>query len=185
MRALSGRRTSQSFALLGRSCGTLGDMNKPVALTTYFALWAIAVGGIIYWMLSSGYSLLVAVACAYLLFVFVNGSIAYRAHVWRLRSEGKKPLPYFRYLLFPLGISKLREEAPRSTHLLVGVVTLVTGVFFVYCGIALAFDAEWSRIPSPLLVVTLCLVPGSIGVTLLYAAWRLFAFRGRSQSNVT
>lgn len=160
-------------------------MNKPVALTVYLALWAVAVGGIIHWMHGSGYSLLIAVACAYLLFVVVNGSIAYRVHVLRNRSEGKQPQPYLRYLFLPPGITKLKEEAPGSAHRLVGVVALVAGVFFVFCAIALAFDAEWSRIPNPALAVALCLIPGSIGVTLLYTAWRLFAFRGKSQDNVT
>ena len=156
-----------------------------MALTMYIALWAVAVGGIIYWMRSSGYSLLVAVTCAYFLSVFVNNSITYIGHVRRFRSEGKKPIRYFRYLLFPGDISKLKEEAPRSIHLLVGIVALVAGLLFVFCGIALAFDAEWSRITNPFMAVALCFIPGGIGVVLLYTAWRLFAFRGRSQSNVT
>jgi hypothetical protein len=159
-------------------------MNKPVALVAYLVFWAALAGGIIYCVIEAGYPLWVAVVSAYLLFVFLNGSLAYKSRAQRLRLEGKAPPPYLQYLFFPTGIPKLKDEAPRSTHMFVGVVAALTGVFFVFCGVALAFDAEWSRIQRPVLVAAICMVPTSIGAAFLYLAWRLFAFRKRSTNDV-
>ena len=123
------------------------------------------------------YPLWAAVAAAYLLFLFLNGSLAYRSVSRRLTIEGKKPPPYLQYIFLPTGIPKFKEEAPRSTHVFVGVAALVTGAFFVFCGVALAFDAEWSRIAHPFVPAAICLFLAGIGAAFLYVAWRLFAFR--------
>ncbi len=148
----------------------------PLALAAYLALWAAIAGGIIYGTVRAGYPVWTAVASAFLLFVFVNGSLAYRARVRQLSLEGKAPPRYFQYVFFPQGLPKLKQEAPRSTHLLVGIAAALTGVFFVFCGVALAFDAEWSRISQPLLAVAICIVLASIGTAFLYLSWRLLFF---------
>jgi hypothetical protein len=159
-------------------------MNKRLGLAAYLALWAAVAGGVIYGIVRAGYSTWVAVAGAFLLFVFVNGSLAYRARVRQLRIEGKEVPRYLQYLFFPQGLPKFKQEAPRSTHLLVGIAAAFTGTFFVFCGVALAFDAEWSRISQPLLVAAICIVLTSIGVAFLYLAWRLLSFGRRSPTNV-
>jgi hypothetical protein len=159
-------------------------MNKRLALALYLTVWAVVAGGLIYGVVRSGYSVWVAVASALMLFIFVNGSLAYRARVRQLKMEGGKPPPYLQYLFFPQGVPKHKEDAPRSTHLLVGGAAAVTGVFFVFCGVALAFDAEWSRISQPLLAVAICLVLAGIGIAFLYLAWRLLAFGRRCSANV-
>lgn len=165
---------------------TLGDMNKRMglALTAYLALWAAVAMGIIYGIIQAGYSAWVGVASAFLLFLFVNGSLAYRARARKLTLEGKKAPPYLQYLFFPRGLPKYKEEAPRSTHLLVGIAAALTGVFFLFCGVALAFDAEWSRIPNPILASSICLILVCVGALFLYLAWRLVAFGTRPRTNV-
>lgn len=154
------------------------------ALAAYVAFWAAVAGGVIYGIVRAGYSVWVAVASAFLLFLFVNGSLAYRVRVRQLRLEGKEPPPYLRYLFFPQGWPKYKEEAPKSAHFLVGIAAALTGLFFVFCGVALAFDAEWSRVSQPIVAISICLVLAGVGASFLYLAWRLIAFGRRSPTNV-
>jgi hypothetical protein len=151
-------------------------MKKRVALASYLVLWAALAGGVIYGIIAAGYSPWIAVGSAFLLFFILNGSLAYRAGVHRLRLEGKEPPPYLRYLFFPRGFPKYREAAPRFTHLLVDIAAALTGMFFIFCGVAVAFDADWSRIPNPMLPASICMVLAGIGALFLYLAWRLVAF---------
>jgi hypothetical protein len=155
------------------------------ALAAYLALWVAIAGGIIYGIVGAGYSAWVAVAFSFLLFVLVNGSLAYRARVRQLEREGKESPRYLQYLSFPQGYPKFKQEAPRSAHLLVGIAAALTGVFFVSCGVALAFDAEWSRISQPLLAAAICIILASFGVAFIYFAWRLLSFGGKPPANVT
>ena len=159
-------------------------MNKRLALASYIALWAAVVGGIIYGIVRTGYPTWVAVASAFLLFFFVNGSLAYRIRVRQLRLEGKVLPPYLQYLFFPRGSPKYKDEAPRFSHLLVGIAAALTGIFFTFCGVALAFEGQWSRIPNPILVAIFCAILVGMGAAFLYLAWRLFAFGMRPQKNV-
>jgi uncharacterized membrane protein len=156
-----------------------------LALAAYLALWAAVAGGIIYGVVRAGYSAWVAVASAFLLFFFVNGSLAYRARVQQLSLEGKDPPRYLHYLFFPQGPRMFKQEAPRSIHLLVSAAAALTGVFFVFCGIALAFDAKWSRISQPpLLAAAICIFLAAIGAAFLYLSWRLLPFGKKSPANV-
>ena len=155
-----------------------------LALVAYLALWAVIAGGIIYGVAQAGYSAWNAAAFAFLVFLFGNGSLGYIVRSRQLRLEGKEPPRYLHYLFFPQGVPKLKQEAPRSTHLLVGIAAALTGVFFVFCGVALAFDGDWSRISQPLLVATICIVLAIIGVAFLYLAWRLLSFGRKSPANV-
>jgi protein-S-isoprenylcysteine O-methyltransferase Ste14 len=118
------------------------------------------------------------------MFLFLNGSLAYIAKVRQLRSEGKEPPKYFQSIFFPQGRPKFKEAAPRSTHFLVGVAAAITGAFFVFCGIALAFEAQWSRISEPFIVAAICVALAGIGVAFLYLAWRLLAFGTKAPANV-
>ncbi len=152
-------------------------MNKQSALTLYLALWAALSAGVIFGMTQAGYPLWVAAVSAYFLFLFLNNSLAYWIRARQLKREGKEAPAYLRYILLPGGIPKFKEEAPRSTHVMVGVAAALIGAFLVFCGTALAFDGEWSRMPHPLMAATICLVVTGIGAALLYLAWRLFMFR--------
>ena len=151
-----------------------------LGLAAYLALWATIAAGIIYGIVRAGYPAWLAVASAFLLFVFVNGSLAYGARVRQLRLEGKEPPPrYLQYLFFPQGLPKRKAAADRATHLLVGIAATLTGAFLVLCGVALAFDAEWSRLTEPFFVAAVCIVVAGIGVAFLYLAWRILAFARR------
>jgi hypothetical protein len=160
------------------------DKRLGFALTAYFALWAVVAGGAMYGIVRAGYSVPVAVACAFLLFFFVNGSLAYRARSRQLTREGKEPPRYLQYLLLPQGLPKFNQEAPRSTHLIVGIAAALIGLFFVFCAFALAFDAEWSRISQRVLAAVICIILASMGVAFLYLAWRLLSFGSRSPVNI-
>jgi hypothetical protein len=122
----------------------------------------------------------VAVAFAFLLFVFLNGSLAYRARVRQFRLKGEEPPPYFQYLFFPQGFPRYKDEAPGSTHFLVGIAAALTGVFFVFCGVALALDAEWSRISYPIAAASFCVILAGMGALFLCLGWRI-VISGRRQ----
>jgi len=68
--------------------------------------------------------------------------------------------------------------------LLVGIAAALTGMFFLFCGIALAFDGEWSRISNPLLAASICIILVGLGALFVYLAWRLVAFGTRRPTNV-
>jgi len=157
------------------------DRRLGSALAAYLALWAAVAGGIIYAIVLAGYSAWLAVAFAFLLFVFVNGSLAYTARVRQFRLEGKEPPPYFRYLFFPQGFPRYKDEAPRLTHFLVGIAAALTGLIFVFFGVALAFDAEWSRISHPIAAAGFCVILAGMGALFLYLGWRL-VISGRRQA---
>jgi hypothetical protein len=161
-------------------------MNRRLALglAAYLVLWAAIAGGIIYGIVRAGYPGWVAVVSAFLLFAFVNGSLAYRGRVGQLRLEGKEPPPYLRFLFFPQGFPKLKEQAPRAEHFFVGLAAAMAGLFFVFCGVALAFSAQWSRISQPIMAAGICAILAGIGTLFLYFAWRCFRFRGTPPTNV-
>lgn len=155
-----------------------GGMNKRFVLTLYLVLWVILSAGIIFGMTRAGYHMWVAVAFTYLFFLFLNRSLTYLCLVKQSKLEDKKVPRYLKYLFRSNNILKFNEPEPRSTHVLVGAVVALAGMFFVFCGVALAFDAEWSRISQPFIAVTICLGLVSLGAALLYFAWRLFSFKG-------
>jgi hypothetical protein len=161
-------------------------MNKRLAfgLAAYLTLWTAIAGGIIYGIVRAGYPGWVAVVSAFLLFTLVNGSLAYRARVRQLKLAGKEPPPYLQFLFFPQGSPKLKEQAPRAEHLFAGIAAAIAGLFFVFCGVALAFGAEWSRISQPILAASICAALAGLGALFLYFAWRCFRFRSTSPSNV-
>jgi hypothetical protein len=161
-------------------------MNKRLgfALAAYLAIWTSVAAGIVYGIVQVGYPAWVAVISAFLLFVFVNGSLAYRARARQLRLEGKEPPPYFKFLFFPQGFPKFKEQAPKFDHVLVGIAATITGLFFLFCGAGLAFGADWSRMSQPMLVASICLVLAGIGAVFLYLAWRAFAFTRMPPRNV-
>ena len=155
---------------------TLGDMSNrlPLALAAYLSLWAAIGAGIVYGTVQAGYSAWAGGMVAFLIFLFLNGSLAYRARVRQMRSEGKEPPRYLEYIFFPAGPPKAKEAAPRSTHFIAGAVAAAMGLFLLFCGVALAFSAQWSRISEPVLGAGICVVLSGIGALLLYFAWRCF-----------
>ena len=72
----------------------------------------------------------------------------------------------------------------RSASATAIIAAALTGIFFTFCGVALAFEGQWSRIPNPILVAIFCAILVGMGAAFLYLAWRLFAFGMRPQKNV-
>ena len=161
-------------------------MNRRIRLASavYLVVWVMVGCYFVYRVVQAGYSAIPAVAGAVLLFACVNGSLSYLANSQRSRSHGEKPPPYLQHVFLPGGVPSLDQAAPRFTHLLVGVPAALTGSFLVFCGIALAFNAEWSRISQPILAATLCLSLAAGGLVLLWLAWKLIAFARKAVAGV-
>ena len=155
-----------------------------LGLAAYLSLCAAIAAGIVSGVVKAGYPLWAGGVLAFLVFLFLNGSLAYKAKVRKQRAEGKEPPKYFQYIFFPQGRPKFKEAAPRSTHFLVGIASAITGAFFVFCGVALALDGQWSRISKPCIAAAICIVLAGIGVAFLYLAWRLLAFGKKAPTNV-
>ena len=149
------------------------DKRLRLALTAYLSLWAAIAAGVIYGIVRAGYSIWLAVTAAFLMFFIVNGSLSYGFQVRKLRAEGKPAPRYFQYLLFPKGRPKFKDEAPGSTHVLVGIAAMLLGGFILFCGIALVWDGQWSRISEPYVVAASCAVVIGVGASLLYSGWKI------------
>jgi hypothetical protein len=158
-------------------------MNKRFALTLYLAVWAGISAGVIFGITRAGYPLWAAVSIAYLLFMILNGSLAYIFFARRRRLEGNEVPSYLRYIFLGSGTRKYKEGADRFTHLLVGVAAALLGAFLVFCGGALAMRVDWARMPHPFIGTAMCLVLAGIGVAFLYVAWRCFASALRRTSH--
>lgn len=171
-------------------------MNIRKYIAFYITLWLAVASGVIYGIVVIGtsaglalrYSFGLAWIVVTLLFVFVNGSVAYRYRSRLLRLEGKTPPPYLQYIFFRNGFDNfkkelspknLKNEAPRLLQIIVGILTAITGMFFVGFGVGLALDAEYSRIQQPIQAALVFMAIASIGVALLYLAWKMIARRNR------
>jgi len=171
-------------------------MNIRTIFAFYITLWVAVASGVIYGIVvigtSAGLALRYSVGLGWivvaLLFLFVNGSVAYRFRSRLLRLEGKTPPPYLQYIFFRKGFDNfkkelspknLKNEAPRSLQIIVGILTAITGMFFVGCGVALALDAEYSHIQHPIQAILSFMPIASIGCALLYLAWKMMARRNR------
>ena len=152
-------------------------MNKRVALTLYLALWAALSAGVISGMTWAGCPFWIALPSAYLIFMLLNGSLAYRFRARQLKREGKEAPSYLRYLFLGRRIFRLTDDAPLSTHRFVGAAAALAGAFFVFCGVALALHGEWSLVSHPFIAASICLILAGIGAAFLYFAWRLFTYR--------
>lgn len=152
-------------------------MNKHLAVTLYLALWVAFSAIVIYGMYHAGLPLWASLGTAYFLFVFLNGTLAYRFRVKQLRSMGKEAPPYLKYIFLPKGAKTFKDKAPRSTHIITAIAAALMGAFFMFCGVALSVDAEWSHIKQPLIAASLCLGLIAIGAFFLYLAWRIFSSR--------
>src|SRR2546423_10796630 len=67
----------QRSCAVARLNAALDKMKTRVLVALYFVLWATIAAGVIYVAMRAGHSVWVAGPLAYLLFIFVNGSLAY------------------------------------------------------------------------------------------------------------
>jgi protein-S-isoprenylcysteine O-methyltransferase Ste14 len=159
------------------------DKRKAI-ITVYLTIWIAISAGVIYGLVHLGYPWWSALIAVYLLFVFVNGSLAYRLRSRIDRLEEREPTPYLQYLFFPSGVPKpaqiIKEEAPKPLQMLVGIVVVLGGTFFAACGVGLAIDADFARAENPIFPILICLLVTGIGLALLYAGWRFIVSKGSS-----
>ena len=158
-------------------------MNKRAPLISYLVGWALVAGCAIFAASRSGLPVWPVVVVLLLAFFVVNNALAYTAVSRRCRANGAQPPSYLNFLFRGLRSIKLNEAAPSATHVLVSAIAAALGGFLIFCGVALAVNATWSRITHPLVVASICLAPAVIGALCLWVAWRVFARRPHA-SNV-
>jgi len=153
-------------------------MNPTVIRGAYLALWALVAAAVMYGVIAAGYSFWLAALLAYLLFFFVNGSLAYRYRARKLRQQGEEPPPFLVYLFFPKRVNfKDRVPLPRPFRILLGIFVFVGGGFLVLTGILLLFTLNPSQVPHPVgAVIALCVLAG-IGVGIVYVGVRLIVMK--------
>jgi hypothetical protein len=148
-------------------------MNKLVAVVIYLALLAAVVALVTWGMVGAGYSIWLALFVGYLVFRFLIGSLAYLAKARLLKTQGKAPPAYFRYIFLPVGAPRLKETAPQFLHVVVSLAAALMGAVFAYFGVALAITADWPDIQAPIFVALMCLALVALGASLFYLAWRV------------
>lgn len=150
-------------------------MNTRVAAGLYVGLWAAASAAVIYVVTGAGISLWLAAVLAYLLFLFVNGSLAYVFRVRQLRREGKPPPSYLSYLFFPKGLRETLSvrntvSVPRPIRVLLGLVISLGGAVLVVGGGFILNDPDFSRMPHPFVAIFMLV---AMGVAFAYVGLRL------------
>ena len=124
-------------------------MNVRALTAIYVVFWAAVAGLVVIFMTRAGYSLWFAAVVAYLLFIFLNGSLAYRFRARQLRREGKQPPSYLAYLFFPKGL-RHTVAVPRLVRILLGVIIAVGGVLFVIGAALMLKELEFSSMLHPI-----------------------------------
>jgi hypothetical protein len=109
---------------------------------------------------------------AYLLFIFVNGSLAYRFRAQQLRREGKQPPSYLWYLFFPKGL-RHTVVVPRLLRVLLGIVISVGGVLFVIGGTLMLKELEFSFILHSIRALAAVGVFFVLGLAFAFVGFRL------------
>ena|SRR5690348_8196833 len=158
-------------------------MNKRALLISYLITWTLIAGCAILAAAHAGLSVWPVAVVLLFAFFLVNNALAYASVSRRCRADGAQPPSYLSFLFRGVRSTKLNEAAPPATHVLVSAIAAVFGGFLIFCGVALAVDATWSRITHPLVVASICVAPVVIGALCLWVAWRVFA-RRRHASNV-
>jgi hypothetical protein len=131
-------------------------MNTRVATGLYLVAWIVLSAGIVFGLVHAGISIWAAAALVYLVFTFVNGTLAYRHLARKLAPQGLAPPPYLSYVFFgSRGPGPIRVSRP--VRVLLALVVASGGVLFVVMAILLA-----SKLPSPL-------VPSGVGVLAVLA----------------
>lgn len=153
---------------------TLGSMKRQLFKAVYLGMWAAVTGGVVYFGHAWGVSWWGSLLVAYLLFVFVNGSMAY---VWvkrRLESEGKQPPSYLCYLFLPGGIRQ-RIVVPRVVRIVLGLAIFAGGVAFEFAALVLG-PSSTTRVHS-VGAVALLVVLAVFGAAFIYVGFRLIVMR--------
>jgi hypothetical protein len=152
---------------------------SPTAIKAlYLAAWLGVAVVVIHLAMAAGHSFWLAALLAYAIFFFVNGSLAYRVRARQLREQGEQPPPFLVYLLFPRSFS-LREKVrvPRPVRLVLGIVIIVGGVFFVATGTLILANLDFSKIAHPLGAVVMLVALSVLGLAIAFVGWRLMVVK--------
>ncbi len=76
---------------------------------------------------------------AVLALFIVNAVFAYRYRSRQMRSEGQEPPPFLVYLFFPRPLPS-RVSVPRPVRIILGLIILSGGAFFLFIGFLLFTD---------------------------------------------
>ena len=152
--------------------GALGSMNRRLLAGLYFALWAVLLVCLVYFAVRNGYSILLSLLAASLLFQIANGSLAYMGRLRRLEPGETLGQSYLQYLFFPNGL-KQTIEVPRILRLVLGFVVTCGGILFLLLG---AYFATFLLSSSALKLIIAgagALLVGGLGAAISYVGFRL------------
>jgi len=146
-------------------------MKRQVVFAAYIGFWLAVASAAIYFGGSLGLPWWKSFAVTYLLFLGVNGSLAYMSMRHRLKSEGKAPSAYLVYLFFPKGVPF--ANLPPTVRIPLGVVILLGGLIAVAMSIDLLFNPP-ERTLSVVASIVVLLVAGPL---FTYMGFRLVVAR--------
>lgn len=149
-------------------------MKRPLFIAMYLGIWVAVTAGVIYFGRVLGVQWWHALLVAYLLFVFVNGSMAYVSVKRRLEAIGERPPSYLMYLFFPRGIHE-SIAIPRVLRILVGVVIFSGGAAFGL--VAIVLGLQFAGRPQSVGALALLLASAAMGAAFTYVGFRLVVMR--------
>jgi hypothetical protein len=121
-------------------------MSRILIATIYFFFWICLAAALAMIGSSHGYSPWLMVGIAFLVFFFVNGSIAHYALSRRLIRENRQPPSYFEFLFQTdsFGIAALNKpiRAPSLVRILLGIVTVLVAILYIAGGSTMIFFHE-------------------------------------------
>jgi len=147
-----------------------------IAAGLYLAAWTAIATAVIYVLVRAGQPLWLALALASLLFIFVNGSLAYGVRARQLRREGKQPPRYLVYLFFPRGVQS-EVALPRPIRIILGIPIALGGALLLVFSCLMPLSTKLSQVPHPLGAVVLPLLLASLGAAFMYVGYRLLVMQ--------
>jgi hypothetical protein len=147
-------------------------MNIRVATGLYVAAWLVFAALVVAGLSYAGLPYWLSAALAYLLFIAVNGTLAYRHRSRQLEPQGRPAPQYLRYLLLGQGI---RSEfvLPRPIRWLLALVVGAGGLSFIAVAAILAVSLANHDVPSPAGAAALLLLLALMGLAFAYVGVRL------------
>lgn len=118
----------------------------------------------------------IAVIVVVVVLFFLNGSLAYLYRSRQMRSQGKVPPSYLRYMFFPVSFYS-RVPMPRPLRWALGLIVLGGGVLIILLGAVLAVIVDLSQIPHPVGAVVAFSVFILLGAAIGYVGLRMLRMK--------
>lgn len=122
----------------------------------------------------------IVVIGAVVVLFFLNGTLSYIYRARQMRSEGKEPPSYLRYMFFPVSFYG-RVPMPRSVRWPLGLIVFVGGLLFVLLGVALMLLVDPSKLAHPLLLLVPILIFAPLGAGIGYVGWRMLRMKNEDE----